>query len=248
MENGYKERILLADDEETFLYSTAELLRKEGFICDTAYNTKIATKLLTKNKYDLLISDIKMPDNPNLAFIKKANELTDSMSIILVTGYPTLDTAMQSIHLPISAYLVKPLDFPELLNHVKEAFEKKKIYKKISKTKERLNELCESFEKINSGMFDSETNAANESAQSYLNLTLQNISGSIKDIQYLFNNSKNDITEQNASHLFNSPKTLQLKSALHDAINVLEKTKSSFKSKELGSLRKRLEELDIINN
>ncbi len=248
MGKGYVERILLADDEETFLYSTAELLRKVGFKCDTAYNTKIATKLLEKNKYDLLISDIKMPDNPNLSFIKQAKELTESMSIILVTGYPTLDTALQSIHLPISAYLIKPIDFPELLKHAKEAIEKKKIYNSISKTKERLVELCNSFNNINDGMYTKETNTSELSALSFLNLTLQNISGSIKDIQYLFNNSHNEKHEKNASHLFNSPRTMQLKSALHDTISVLEKTKSSFKSKELGGLRKRLEALDIVNN
>jgi YesN/AraC family two-component response regulator len=242
------ERILLADDEETFLYSTAELLRKEGFTCDTAYNTKIATKLLEQNNYDLLISDIKMPDNPNLSFIKKAKELTESMSIILVTGYPTLDTALQSVHLPISAYLIKPLDFSELLEHAREAIDKKKIYKNISKTKERLTELCDSFENLNKGMYGKETNASEVTGMSFLNLTLQNISGSIKDIQYLFNNSHNEKHEKNAGHLFNSPRTKELKSALNDTINVLEKTKTSFKSKELGSLRKRLEALNIIDN
>ena len=172
-----KNRILIADDEETFLYSTAELLRKEDFIVDCAHNTTIASKLLSKNRYDLLISDIKMPDNPNLVFIKKTQQLAENISIILVTGYPSLDTALQSIHLPISAYLVKPVDFDELLKHVKESIEKKALYNSIDNAKRRLQEIKDSFDDINTSMYGNNPAASSLSASAFLNLTLKNISG-----------------------------------------------------------------------
>ena len=241
------ERILLADDEETFLYSTAELLRKEGFVVDCAYNTKIATKLLNEHKYDLLISDIKMPDNQNLSFIKETKKLAENLSVILVTGYPSLDTAMQSIHLPISAYLVKPVEFEELLKHVNEAIEKKALYKSIDNASKRLQEISNSIESISSSMYDSTQANSGLTISAFLNLTLQNISGSIADLQHIFENLNSEKKEKQACHLFQCPAHDELKSAIAETIDVLEKTKSSFKSKELGNLRRKLENIELNN-
>ena len=56
-------RILVADDEETFAESTADLLRREGYQCDTAREASIAATLLAGSQYDLLIADIRMPGN-----------------------------------------------------------------------------------------------------------------------------------------------------------------------------------------
>lgn len=242
-----EERILIADDEETFLYSTAELLRKEGFVVDCAYDTKIATKLLGKHTYDLLISDIKMPENQNLAFIKKTKELAENLSVILVTGYPSLDTAMQSIQLPISAYLVKPIEFNELLKLVREAIDKKALYKSIDNASRRLQEIKNSFENINASLYGNSPVNANLTVSAFLNLTLQNISGSITDLQYLFESLSNEKKEKQACNLFQCPVNMELKAAITETINVLEKTKSSFKSKELGNLRKRLESIELNN-
>ena len=242
-----KSRILIADDEETFLYSTAELLRKEDYEVDCAHNTTIASRLLNKNKYDLLISDIKMPDNPNLAFIKKSKDLVENMSIILVTGYPSLDTALQSVHLPISAYLVKPIDFDELLRHVQESIEKRMLFSSIDDAKKRLQEIKDSFDNLNASMYSSNPATSGLTASAFLNLTLQNISGSIADIQYLFESLNNEKKEKRACNLFQCPANEKLKLAITETIQVLEKTKSSFKSKELGNLRKRLENIEINN-
>jgi len=240
-------RILIADDEETFLYSTAELLRKEAYTVDCAHNTKTASKLLGTNSYDLLISDIKMPDNPNLAFIKKSRNLIENMSIILVTGYPSLDTALQSIHLPISAYLVKPVDFDELLKHVHESIEKKALFNSIDSAKKRLQEIRDSFDNINEAMYGNSPSSSSLSASAFLNLTLQNISGSISDIQYLFESLDQEKKEKQTCNLFQCPANEKLKDAISETINVLEKTKRSFKSKELGNLRKKLESIETGN-
>ena len=102
---------LLVDDEETFLYSTAELLRREGYGCDCAPDSATATTMLGNNSYDLLIADIKMPGNAELEFIKALPRIADGIPVILVTAYPTLMTAIQSIQLRVAAYLVKPIDF-----------------------------------------------------------------------------------------------------------------------------------------
>ncbi len=111
-------RILIADDEESFLLSTAELLRDEGYECVCASDARIATAMLDKEGYDLLIADIKMPGNSDLEFIKELPRMVKGMPVILVTGYPSLSSAIQSIPLPVIAYLIKPFEFSELLAQV----------------------------------------------------------------------------------------------------------------------------------
>jgi hypothetical protein len=96
-------------------------------------------------------------------------------------------------------------------------------------------------------MYGNNPSPSSLSAGAFLNLTLQNISGSISDIQYLFESLNQEKKEKQACNLFQCPANEKLKAAITETINVLEKTKSSFKSKELGNLRKRLESIDINN-
>lgn len=108
-------RILLADDEETFLYSTCELLRRSGYRCDRASNAKIAAAMLREQKYDLLIADIKMPGNAELELIRELPGLAGELPVVLITGYPPVYSAAVEMRLPVKAYLIKPFDFSELL-------------------------------------------------------------------------------------------------------------------------------------
>ena len=78
--------ILIADDEETFLRSTARLLHREGYDCDCALDADRAVEMLRTGRYDLLIADIKMPGNPNLKLVRDVQQLAAGMPVILVTG------------------------------------------------------------------------------------------------------------------------------------------------------------------
>jgi len=67
---GSPGKVLLAEDEETFLQSTADLLREEGSHCDGAKDLKTARECLAAQEYDLLISDINIPGNGQFEFLK----------------------------------------------------------------------------------------------------------------------------------------------------------------------------------
>ena len=121
-------RILIADDEETFLQSTADLLRGEGYECTCASDAKTTVEKLRKKKYDLLIADIKMQGNSDLQLIKNLPEIVGRMPVILVTGYPSLSSAVQSITLPVVGYLIKPFEFTELLSVAQSAIAGKGIH------------------------------------------------------------------------------------------------------------------------
>ena len=136
----YKGKVLLADDEENFQRAIAVLLREQGYICDVVSDASAATERLRHNRYDVLIADIKMPGNTELEFIRELSTHTQGLSMILVTGYPSTETAIESVALPILAYLVKPFKFEDLLAHVRFGVERSKAYHAVERLREHVQE------------------------------------------------------------------------------------------------------------
>jgi DNA-binding NtrC family response regulator len=114
-------RILLADNEADFLRFTATLLEKEGYACDCATDGASAVELMRTRRYDAVISDIRMPGNPDLRVVREASELQDGVPVILVTAYPSVGTAKMAVELPVAAYVEKPVEFQDLLTKVRGA-------------------------------------------------------------------------------------------------------------------------------
>jgi DNA-binding NtrC family response regulator len=123
-------RILIADDEQSFLKSSANLFEKKGYDCDCAVDAWSAVRLLEKNHYDVVVSDIRMPGNSGLRLAQEVARLQKGVPVVLVTGYPSLDTAKKAVGLPVEAYVEKPVEFNDLLFEVDSA---------ILKTRERFN-------------------------------------------------------------------------------------------------------------
>jgi FixJ family two-component response regulator len=147
--------VLLADDQETFRESTADLLRNEGYRCDIAADASEAGRLLHVSRYDVLISDIRMPGNAGLEFVGSLKETAAGMPIILVTGYPSLTSAVYAVQLPVIAYLIKPLDFDELLPFVQAAVERSRAYRTIYESRRRLEGLSEALRQVENALCDS---------------------------------------------------------------------------------------------
>jgi len=103
------------------LKATAELLRDEGFACDCATDGFQALKILSLHRHDLLIADLQMPGNTQFELFEQAAQIAPMMPMILVTGYPSLGSAIRAVELPVVAYLVKPFDFGDLLEYVRKA-------------------------------------------------------------------------------------------------------------------------------
>lgn len=113
-----KGRLLVADDEPLFLESITELLRAEGFEVASAPNAETCQLLLSQYVFDVVIADIRMPGNAQLEMLTSMGQFLQFPPVILMTGYPTLGSAIQAIKLPVTAYLVKPFEFGHLLHEV----------------------------------------------------------------------------------------------------------------------------------
>jgi len=118
---GVKGRLLIADDEFQFRDSMGQLLRLEGYQCESAPSAQTCRQMLKQRHFDVLIADIRMPGNTDLELLEQIKDL--DLPVIVVTGYPSVPSAIRAIKLPVVAYLIKPFNFEELLKEVERALE-----------------------------------------------------------------------------------------------------------------------------
>lgn len=114
-------RILLADDEPLYLNTTAELLRRAGFECETAVDAESALAILSQGQTDLLIVDLNMPGNLDLELLNVGRRDFPQVPMIVATGAPSLRSAIDSVRLRIADYLLKPLKFEDLVASIRRA-------------------------------------------------------------------------------------------------------------------------------
>src|SRR6185436_7767804 len=160
--------------------------------------------------------------------------------IIIITGFPSTGSAIASIELPVSAYLLKPVRFEELLTRVRAAVSRFRSYRAIRGAEERLTKWRDDFGHL---VQKQETSgpAARTGVDAFLTLTLRNVMGSLTDLEMVSQALAGGEVKSNPCQLINCPRGAQLKEAVKETIAVLEETKTAFKSKTLAALRQKLE-------
>ena len=114
-------RVLLVDDEETVLRSFARILRSAGFHVDTASDGQEAVRCFRTGQYHAVVSDISMPSMGGLELLKEIRKHDLDTPVVLVTGAPSVETAMVAIEQGAIRYLVKPVKTAELRHVVDQA-------------------------------------------------------------------------------------------------------------------------------
>lgn len=126
-------KILLADDDEQFRQGLAALLRREGYDCQCAVDASQALALLRASEFDALLSDIYMPGNAGLELIEGVPQITAGLPVILMTGRPSVETAVKSMKFCVAGYLVKPPELKELLPLLDKAIEGGRACRRIDR-------------------------------------------------------------------------------------------------------------------
>lgn len=108
-------RILVADDEPLYLRTTRDLLRKAGYECVCVPDAHAAIEKLRAETFDLVLTDLSMPGNSKLEFLTYQSERRPATPVVVVTGAPTLPSAIESVRLGIADYLLKPVKVEALL-------------------------------------------------------------------------------------------------------------------------------------
>ena len=112
-----KKSILIVDDEESIRVSLEAILKNKYYV-NTAETGLTALKILQNDHYDLTLSDIKMDDMNGIALLKKVKEKFPKTQVLLMTGYSSLNTAIEALRLGASDYLIKPCSKKEVFASV----------------------------------------------------------------------------------------------------------------------------------
>jgi DNA-binding response OmpR family regulator len=234
-------RILVADDDPAVLRSLIRVLERESYLCVTANDAYEAAEILRTQEVDLLISDLEMPGNEGLRLIRDAPQIQNGLPIILITGFPSVDTAVQSLQLPVAAYFTKPFKFDDILREAAQAIKNYEAFRAVCASQDRTEKWSRDLDVIREriGQVRSRDTAAWETL---MDLTLQNIAGSLQDVRTFADlMAQQKAGPETAALARTAGGPMVLVNAVRETISVLEKTKGAFKSKELGDLRKRLE-------
>ncbi len=108
-------RILVVDDELIVRDSLKEWLEEEGFRVDMAESGSQALEMLTATPYQLMLTDIKMPGMDGVEVLQKAKELLPELTVVMMTAYATVETAVEAMKLGALDYLIKPFEPDQLI-------------------------------------------------------------------------------------------------------------------------------------
>lgn len=112
-------KILVVDDEENARIGLSKLLSQEGFDVDSVANGHEALEFLRKEKVNLVISDIKMPEMNGLAFLKELSRNFPSTHVIMITAYGGVESYLEAMNLGAFEYIHKPVKLDELKSVMK---------------------------------------------------------------------------------------------------------------------------------
>lgn len=121
-----KGKILVIDDEDIVRTSCKRTLVPEGYDVRLVKNGFDGFKLLEEEAFDLVLTDLKMPEIDGIEILRTIKEKWPRVEVIIITGYQTVDTAVKSIKLGAFDYLEKPFTPDGLLSSVAKAFDHKK--------------------------------------------------------------------------------------------------------------------------
>jgi FixJ family two-component response regulator len=123
-------RVLVVDDEASVCKSVSRILEREDLKVDEALSGKDALSMLEKKEYGVVITDMMMPGIGGLDLIRMVKERWPEISIIMITGYATIKTAVQAIKLGAFDYIPKPFTPEELVSVTNRAFQRMVLHGK----------------------------------------------------------------------------------------------------------------------
>lgn len=128
-------RILIVDDDESIRKTLATILEEKGYVVETAKSGKEAIEKSKAKFFNLALIDIRLPDMEGTKLLSAMKETTPRMIKVIVTGYPSLQNAVEAVNMGGDAYILKPLRIENLLNTIKEHLQKQQEARKYSEDK-----------------------------------------------------------------------------------------------------------------
>jgi len=132
---GEPARILIVDDDESIREVLTSILTDEGYIVDAVDTGEKAIKATHEKFYNLALIDIRLPDMEGTKLLTKLKDTIPKMRKIIITGYPTLQNAIEAVNFGADAYITKPINMEKALKIIHEQLQKQAEEKKYSEQK-----------------------------------------------------------------------------------------------------------------
>lgn len=133
-----KGKILVVDDDAFFRTLASDILKNGGYSVKTASSGREALSLIENEGFDVVLTDLVMPDMDGMAVLEKTKQHDIFIDVIMVTGHGTIETAITAMRSGASDYIRKPLHEDELLLTVASCIEKKKLLEENQEMKQSL--------------------------------------------------------------------------------------------------------------
>jgi ActR/RegA family two-component response regulator len=111
-------RMLIVDDEETIRWALAELFMQDGWAVQSAVDGTEAVRRVEQDAFEFMITDLKMPGAPGVEVVRRARHANPAMGVMVLTGYASLETAVEAVRLGAWDYVTKPCDVRYLRSRV----------------------------------------------------------------------------------------------------------------------------------
>ena len=130
-----KPSVLVVEDDANIRVPLSTILQQRGYKTDTAKNGKEAIQKSKAKFYNLALLDIKLPDMEGTKLLTTMHENTPKMVKIMVTGYPSLENAVEALNHGADAYVIKPVKTEKLLALIEEKLEVQRQAEKMTEDK-----------------------------------------------------------------------------------------------------------------
>jgi DNA-binding NtrC family response regulator len=134
-------RILVVDDDENIRKVLVAILEDEGYVVDSVGTAKRAIEATKRRFYNIALIDIRLPDMEGTELLTRMKETTPKIRKIIITGYPTLQNAIEAVNRRADAYIMKPFDVKKVLQTIEDQVKKQEDEKKYSQ--DRVAEFIE---------------------------------------------------------------------------------------------------------
>ncbi len=128
-------RILVVDDDESIRKVLTTILEEEGYTVETAQSGREGIRKSNEKFYNLALIDIRLPDMLGTQLLASIRDTIPRMVKIIVTGYPSLQNAIEAVNSGADAYILKPFNVDKTLSIIREHLKKQQTDKKYSQEK-----------------------------------------------------------------------------------------------------------------
>jgi len=132
---GENARILIVDDDENIRKVLTTIFEEEGYDVESVETAKKAIERTKRKFYNLSLIDIRLPDMEGIELLTRMKDATPRMRKIIITGYPTLQNAIEAVNRGADAYILKPFDMEKVLATIREQLKKQEEERKYSQEK-----------------------------------------------------------------------------------------------------------------